>query len=123
MYSCKVEASFEAAHRLPDYQGPCRAIHGHHWVVQATWERKNLDNQGMAIDFVILKRLLRQAIVIYDHKSLNSVMNCTPTAENLARQTFDRLRAGDFGSVLTQVSVEETPGNAVVYREDDNARK
>lgn len=119
MYLMKVEASFDAAHRLPKYNGPCARVHGHHWVVQSTYAKAKLGEHGIAIDLVALRRLLRQAIAIYDHQSLNQIMSCTPTAENLARITFERLQKLDFGSFLTQVAVEETPGTCAVYTGDN----
>jgi len=118
MYQLKVESSFDAAHRLPKYNGPCSRVHGHHWVVQATWATDTLGENGIAIDLVALRRLLRQALCIYDHQSLNQIMSCTPTSENLARITFERLQKLDFGSYLTQVAVEETPGTCAVYCKD-----
>lgn len=118
MYLLKVEASFDAAHRLPDYNGPCRRIHGHHWVVQATYEQPDRLIQGLSIDLTVLRRLLREAVAIYDHQSLNQIMACIPTAENLARTIFNNLRSKDFGQYLTQVAVEETRGAAVVYKPD-----
>lgn len=123
MYELKVEASFEAAHRLPDYNGPCRRVHGHHWRVQAAYRGTKLDNQGMVIDLVVLRRTLRGILAVYDHQSLNGILNCVPTAENLARVIFTRLKEADSGIALFQVAVEETPGAAVIYREDDNAHK
>lgn len=116
MYLLKVEASFEAAHRLPEYNGPCRRMHGHHWVVQATYQALALGAQGMTIDLVILKKLLRAAVATYDHQSLNQIMTCTPTAENIARVIFSKLKSLEFGKALTQVAVEESPGAVVIYR-------
>lgn len=118
MYQLKVEASFDAAHRLPEYNGPCRRVHGHHWCIQATWEHTGVLVDGIAIDLVILKRLLRETVVMYDHQSLNQIMANVPTAENIAQAIFRRLRAKDWGKMLTQVAVEETPGSCVVYREE-----
>lgn len=119
MYLLKVEAGFEAGHRLPEYNGPCRRAHGHSYVVQATWKYVGpIAKEGIAIDLVILKRLLQAAVVIYDHQSLNQVMTSVPTAENLARDIYLRLQGKDFGKQLTQVAVEETRGTCVIYRED-----
>lgn len=118
MYLLKVEAGFEAGHRLPEYNGPCRRAHGHSYVVQATWEYSGPMVAGIAIDLVILKKLLKATITMYDHQSLNQVMTNVPTAENLARDIFRRLRGSDYGKMLTQVGVEETRGAVVIYRED-----
>lgn len=119
MYTLKVEASFSAAHRLPEYHGKCRRLHGHRWVVQASYEGTELDNQGMIYDLTALQRTLRLAVTVYDHESLNTVLSCTPTAENLARIIFERLQKVEFGKSLVQVAVEESPGEVVTYREDE----
>jgi len=118
MFTLKVEAGFEAAHRLPEYSGPCRRIHGHSYIVQATWKTTELNNLGISIDLVVLKKLLRQVVAVYDHQSLNSVMTGHTTAEVIARTIFNRLRGLEFGKELNQVAVEETRGACVIYQED-----
>lgn len=118
MYLLEVEVSFEAAHRLPEYDGPCRRIHGHHWVVRAQYKIGKLDNQGMAIDLTILKKQLRQTVSPFDHQSLNTAMTCTPTSENIARVIFGQLQQRDGAKSLSWVSVEETPGSKVTYSEE-----
>lgn len=118
MYLLKVEASFDAAHRLPEYNGPCRRVHGHHWVVQATYKYTGLRSRGITIDLVILRKLLRGVVSKYDHQSLNQLMACTPTAENLARDIFDDLQGKDFGEFMSTVAVEETPGTSIIYHKD-----
>lgn len=118
MYLLKVEAGFEAGHRLPEYNGPCRRSHGHSYVVQATWKVSGLGAGGMAIDLVILKKILRSVLSKFDHQSLNTVMTNVPTAENLAKVIFNLLRDADHGALLTQVAVEETRDTCVIYREE-----
>ena len=118
MYILKVEAGFEAAHRLSEYNGPCRRLHGHSYVVQATWKMAVLDAGGMAIDLVILKKLLRNVLSRFDHQSLNTVMTNVPTAENLAKVIFNYLRDESYGGCLAQVAVEETRDTCVTYREE-----
>lgn len=115
MYFLEVEAAFEAAHRLPDYNGPCRRVHGHSYTVGAQYRRSALDAGGIAIDLVVLKNLLRGVIVPFDHQSLNSIMSCVPTAENIARVIWLKLRELNYGSDLTQVTVKETKGTKVIY--------
>lgn len=115
MYFLEVEADFEAAHRLPEYNGPCRRTHGHSYIVQAQYRRSALDEHGIAIDLVVLKNLLRSAVAVYDHQSLNSVMPCVPTAENIARVIWLKLRELNYGIDLTQVVVKETRDTRVIY--------
>jgi len=101
MFILKVESGFEAGHRLPEYQGPCRRSHGHSYIVQATWEYTEALVGGMAIDLVVLKKLLRQALSRFDHQSLNTVMTNVPTAENLAKVIFNILRGESYGKLLS----------------------
>jgi len=122
-YLLEVESSFEAAHRLPEYNGPCRREHGHHWVIHALYRATELDKQGIAIDLVELKRLLHEVIAPFDHNSLNKIMSCNPTSENLAKLVFAQLRCLRYGDNLVRVVVEETPGSTVYYREDENENK
>jgi len=119
MYLLKVESGFEAGHRLPDYNGPCRRAHGHSYVIQATWKVATQQaGHGIAIDLVILKKTLRNVLTRFDHQSLNSVMSNVPTAENLSQLIFTLLKGGSTGKWLDQVAVEETRGTCVIYRED-----
>jgi len=118
MYLLKVESGFEAGHRLPEYNGPCRRSHGHSYVIQATWKHGGSLEQGIAIDLITLKKLLRNVLTKFDHQSLNTVMTNVPTAENLAKVIFNYLKDVDYGAQLDQVSVEETRGTCVIYRED-----
>lgn len=115
MYKLTVIADFDAAHRLPEYNGPCRRVHGHRWVIKATYIFREVGRQGMACDLVALKRILSAEAATYDHQSLNSIMNCTPTAENIARVIYNRLSAQPHGRSLHNVSVHETPDTCVEY--------
>ena len=115
MFKLEVEASFEAAHRLIDYNGPCRRVHGHHWVVRTRHEMAEIVRDGMTIDLAVLKKTLRAEVAKFDHKSLNTELTCAPTAENIARIVFQNLQKKDFGDKLIQVTVEETPGSRVIF--------
>ncbi|MEG0808153.1 MAG: 6-carboxytetrahydropterin synthase [Alistipes sp.] len=67
------EFSFEAAHALDGYDGPCRAIHGHSYrlfvTVKGLPASETMDAKcGMVIDFGVLKQLVNEEIVSrFDH--------------------------------------------------------
>jgi len=67
------EFRFEMAHVLQNYDGPCRNIHGHSYVLYVTVSgTPSADHEsttnGMVIDFGELKRLVEKEIVDkYDH--------------------------------------------------------
>lgn len=120
MFSLEVQTHFDAAHRLPDYNGPCRRIHGHRWEVKARYFFNDPLQHGMVYDLVLLKNALHSIVATYDHQSLNDVMNITPTAELIAQTIWNRLRALPdpvHRQHLCAVSVYETPDTCVVYTE------
>ena len=64
---------FEMAHALWGYDGLCKNIHGHSYVLKVTVSGTPIEDQedkklGMVIDFGDLKRLVNKYIVdIFDH--------------------------------------------------------
>lgn len=67
------EFSFEMAHALWNYDGPCRNVHGHSYRLFVTItgipvnESGNAKN-GMVIDFTDLKSIVKKEIVnVFDH--------------------------------------------------------
>ncbi len=87
------EFCFDAAHYLPGYQGKCKDIHGHRWVLQIGFAGEVNPNTGMVIDFTDIKEIVNKNIVDrLDHKFLNDIEQtdevptfpCSnPTAENM----------------------------------------
>ncbi len=67
------EFSFEMAHVLWNYDGPCKNVHGHSYrlfVTLSGYPAQNNDNpkNGMVIDFTDLKKIVRKEIVdVFDH--------------------------------------------------------
>jgi 6-pyruvoyltetrahydropterin/6-carboxytetrahydropterin synthase len=123
MYSVKKEFSFDAAHRLLDYDGLCKNIHGHtyHYIIEVSGGLID----GMVLDFHAFKKLKDKIDVLWDHaillnskdkrfiKSLKGmrvyVMDGNPTAENMASLIY--LWACEVLDKVTVISVElfETP--------------
>ena len=67
------EFSFEMAHVLGDYDGPCRNIHGHSYKLFVTLigtpveDRSNPKN-GMVVDFAEMKKIVNREIISkFDH--------------------------------------------------------
>jgi 6-pyruvoyltetrahydropterin/6-carboxytetrahydropterin synthase len=67
------EFSFEMAHALWNYDGPCRNVHGHSYRLFVTLWGKPIDRNddpknGMVMDFSDLKKIVRKEIVdVFDH--------------------------------------------------------
>lgn len=106
----------DAAHRLPSHPGKCANLHGHRWkfIVEIVAER--LNEQGMVLDFGVIKETLGAL----DHKCINEISpfdSTDPTAERLAIWACMEI-AGHLSEdqdANVSVTVEETPGSSVTY--------
>ncbi len=75
---------FEAGHRLSNYDGPCKNIHGHSYKLHITITGEKLNN-GILIDFKVLKKIVETVVINdMDHSLLlkRNELNLTAT-ENL----------------------------------------
>ncbi len=67
------EFSFEMAHALWNYDGPCKNVHGHSYRLFVTLSGTPTDNRldpknGMVIDFTDLKNIVKKEIInVFDH--------------------------------------------------------
>ena len=140
MYILKAQAAFDSAHFLSGYEGKCRNLHGHRWVISAEISGEQLASEGqlrgMVVDFGDLKRDLKAIADEFDHAFIyekNSLKENTvaalqeenfrlievgfrPTAENFARYFFDKI--SEMGYSVKSVAVYETPDNCASYSKD-----
>jgi len=74
---------FDAAHKLPNYNGKCANLHGHTWKLIVTLEGEIQDSSGMIIDFKEIKQKVSEKVLDkLDHSYLNDTIE-NPTCENL----------------------------------------
>ena len=124
MYELTVKSEFEAAHFIKDYPGKCARLHGHNWIVEAVAQGTQLNELGILIDFKILKSELNKVLDELDHQYLNELeifATKNPTAENLAKEIFDKLSASEIfegTTKLTAIKIYETPKSCVTYYPD-----
>jgi 6-pyruvoyltetrahydropterin/6-carboxytetrahydropterin synthase len=78
----------DAAHCLPEHK-TCGVMHGHTYRVEVTVEGEKKSN-GMVIDFVKLRRIVKNVLKKYDHKVLNDLMEY-PTCENFCEHLCKKL--------------------------------
>jgi 6-pyruvoyltetrahydropterin/6-carboxytetrahydropterin synthase len=128
MFEVTVEHTFAAGHSLREYKGKCENVHGHNYRIQVTVEGEALNRIGLLVDFVDLKRAVRQISEQLDHKFINDVEPFTtlnPSAENLAKYFYDEvsrvldLQANAFNEHpvrIGQIKVWETDTSIAVYR-------
>ena len=74
MYFATTSFNFEAAHFLRDYNGKCANMHGHNYKVEVTFKGKQLQPNGILVDFSFIKRIGKGLSENLDHKVLNDIM-------------------------------------------------
>lgn len=132
MYLVTREIRFCYGHRLLNYAGKCRHLHGHNGRAVITLAADKLDALGMVMDFTTIKKVVSGWIdEQLDHKMLLHrddpalgflrqhnepvfVMDVNPTAENIARLVYDFAAAQGFPVV--QVQLWETDDSHATYR-------
>jgi 6-pyruvoyltetrahydropterin/6-carboxytetrahydropterin synthase len=109
MYEVCVEETFAAAHALRDYRGGCENVHGHNFRVRVTLSGPELDAAGLLVDFIELKKAIKEVVDRVDHQFLNELPpfdTLNPSAENIARYFYDRI-SGGLASPPVPVRIEE----------------
>ena len=99
-----------ASHSLKlSYQSKCENLHGHNWIITIYCRSKELNEDGMVVDFTHVKE---QVMSRLDHQNLNEVLPFNTTAENIARWVCEQV------PYCYRVEVQESEGNIAVYEED-----
>jgi 6-pyruvoyltetrahydropterin/6-carboxytetrahydropterin synthase len=117
MYTIRKDFTFDAAHQLHGLaEGhKCGNLHGHTYTVTIELKRANLDENSFVRDYGELKEIKNWIDSMLDHKNLNDVFSCQTSAENIAREIFNRWRR-DFPDMVA-VEVKETPKTSARYEE------
>lgn len=110
MYSVSKRIEVAFAHHLNlTYESKCENLHGHNAVITVYCRAKELDENGMVVDFSRIKKIVKDNL---DHQCLNDRFDFNPTAENLARWLCDQIPN------CYKVSFQESEGNVAVYEKD-----
>ena len=121
MYTVSVQAHYDAAHFLRNYKGKCERLHGHRYIVEVALQTPELNEAGIAFDFVDLKAHLRELADGLDHRNLNDLppfQEVETSAENQARYFYDELKKrlpGELADGLLYARVWETPTQWAQY--------
>lgn len=134
------------AHALYGYDGPCKNIHGHTYVLSVTLKGRVLSNDnhpknGMVIDFTDFKKIVKEHVVdVFDHSlvlNANSphvhlkeiretfekvnFVNYQPSCENLLTDMLKRIT--DYlpqHISINNIKLEETPTSYAEWYAEDN---
>ncbi len=121
MYVISAQAHYDSAHWLENYEGKCKHLHGHRYVVEAALASDTLDKSGIAFDFKDLKKELRALADELDHACLNDLPQfegVSTSAEVQAKYFFDALTdrlPGEMAAGLQYVRIWETPTQWALY--------
>lgn len=132
MFRVTREIDFCYGHRLMNYDGKCKYLHGHNGRAIIAIEAPKLDDRGMVLDFSDIKRVVSTWIdENLDHRMLLQrndpfvkvfqdlnepvfLMDENPTAENIARLIHEFTASRGFPVVETHLW--ETPHCFATYR-------
>ncbi len=134
MFRVTREIDFCYGHRLLNYDGKCRHLHGHNGRAVIVLEAPKLDSRGMVLDFSDIKQVVSQWIdETLDHRMILCrddpavpvleklgeplhLIDANPTAENIAKLIFEFTCQRGFPVVETHLW--ETPRCYATYRAD-----
>jgi 6-pyruvoyltetrahydropterin/6-carboxytetrahydropterin synthase len=97
-------------------------VHGHNYRCHVTIEGRQLDEIGLLVDFVALKKVVHTVLDRMDHQWLNDLPPfdaINPSAENMAKHIYDQVVAGlnDKPEVrVNSVRLWETDLASATYR-------
>jgi 6-pyruvoyltetrahydropterin/6-carboxytetrahydropterin synthase len=132
MISCTRKIEFDAAHRVMQHSSNCKMLHGHRYVVEATFVSEALDALGMVIDFGVIKEILGGWIdKNWDHNTILNIedqnlgdqiakitgqkiyyLKGNPTAENMAEYLLKEICPKlfkDYNISCKKIRLYETP--------------
>ena len=110
MYYVRKTLEISAAHRLKlSYESKCSTLHGHNWIITVECRSRELNADGMVVDFTKVKRDIMETL---DHKVINDVLPFNPTAVNIARWVVDSVPC------CFRCTVQESEGNIAAYEKD-----
>ncbi len=131
MFRVARKIDFCYGHRLLNYDGKCKFLHGHNGRAVITLETATLDPRGMVVDFSDIKRIVSHWIdEQLDHHMLLHrddpavpllqrlgepmfLMDVNPTAENIARLIYDYTH--EQGFPIVEIRLWETPNCYATY--------
>jgi 6-pyruvoyltetrahydropterin/6-carboxytetrahydropterin synthase len=120
-------------HRLLNYNGKCKNLHGHTGQIEVYIRAGTLDELGMVVDFTKIKAVVKQWVNDnLDHRMILCrkdplvallqqtgepvyLMDENPTAENIARHVYQEVKRQKFN--VTEVRLWESSSSFASYKE------
>ena len=110
MYYVRKKIEISTAHFLSlSYESKCTQLHGHNWDLTIECKAKELNADGMVVDFTHIKKQILDKL---DHKVINDEVDFNPTAENIARWVVETVPN------CFRCTVRESAGNEAIFELD-----
>lgn len=110
MYYISKTMEIAGCHQLRlSYESKCERLHGHNWIVTIHCKSRELNADGMVMDFTQGKEKIHGYL---DHGNFNELLPFNPTAENIARWICDQIPN------CYRVEVQESEGNTATYEKE-----
>jgi len=123
MFTITKVFKFEMAHVLDgSYTEACQLIHGHSYKMEVEVMCKNLNEDGMVIDFKLLKEIVKEEVIdVYDHQFVISnkrkesggipypnyiTVDYNPTAENMCKDFFEKIDSKLIKGIGNRIKLE-----------------
>lgn len=104
--------TFDSAHKLINYKGKCKNLHGHTYTLSVTVKGRMDKKSGMIIDLHTINDIVKSRVInILDHNFLNEFIK-QPTAENIVIWVWDQL---EKYLNLYKIEISETPDSYITY--------
>ena len=113
MFTIAVETRFSASHQITMANGTREPLHRHDWIVTAEVSSERLNEIGIVMDFVSLKKSMQRIVAPFQSASLETLEcfhRANSSAENVAKYIYEQLMPLiPAGVKLESVSVVEEP--------------
>jgi len=113
MFLVTKEFTFDSAHFLPKYSGKCENLHGHTYKLHVTVAVPNIDDRGIAYDFVEIKQVVQTEVIdTLDHRLINDIIPVS-SAENICVWMWEKLSTK---LPIFEIVLWESPTSFIHYR-------
>ena len=119
MYTVIKRMEISAAHSLKlSYRSKCEDLHGHNWIITVYCRSRELNADGMVVDFSHIKETVKGKLdpvlmtTLWRTLSLRPSKRKNPTAENIARWICEQI------PTCFKVEVQESESNVATYEKE-----
>ena len=118
-------------HRLMNYEGECRHLHGHNGRIEVDIEADETDYRGMVVDFADIRDVVKTWIddnldhrmilnrddplvaVLTELGEAHYVIDANPTAENIAAHIHEMTSSDSL--YISEIRLWETPNSYATF--------